>query len=182
MRLALGLSALEQLKDPTVAAELEQIVATLQQWGTNLGQWNPVTYATTLFSTDAGTWKPVAGDVRLFKWCVIGSRMSVQFHVQNGAATGTVKVLYLSVPNTGYKIVTAPNAAVPTLAGIGLVSTARCGIWQNTSVYKPGTVGIVNARTDLPVLACFLDDTSQINTVANAGCFGQIDFEVQPAA
>jgi len=178
-QLAIGLQYQEYL-DPTTSAELTQLVSGLQQWGANQGVWQNVAYASSLFWPDAGTWAPKAGDVRLFKWCLVGRKMTVTWWIQPVAATGTIKTLRLRVPNTGYKIQAAPNAAVPTLGSNNFASSSTGTIFENTNY--AGIIGVDNSRTDGIVLMVARFDSGNMDNGSTIGCAGTLHFDVQPAA
>lgn len=124
---------------PAVGAELDQIIATIQQWANGFsgsGVWVDIDPATVQFSGDGvTTWTVPAGKVLRLAYNVIGTRMEIQFNISFSAITGPPNRLYINMP-LPYTVV-KPRGDLPKgyLHGAQGSSVNMCSILNDLDTY-----------------------------------------------
>lgn len=124
---------------PAVGAELDQIIAAIQQWANGLsgtGIWVDIDPATVQFGADlTNTWVVPAGKVIRLAYNVVGTRMEIQFNVSFSAITGPPNRLYMNLPMP-YTVV-KPRSDLPQgyLHGARGGSANMCAILNDLDTY-----------------------------------------------
>ncbi len=168
---------------PAVADELDQSYAAIQTWSGKVdgaGKWVHIPFDPKLFTSFGGTWIPIASNVYLLAYSVVGTTMTVAFTITAAAMTGVVSKLRIRIPAAGYQIQPIPIPAYVEGSGAGYCGT--CSIWEDLDTYKPGIVTVDNTDTANILLQIFPTAEGNINTTGAGGCFGQISFEVKPTS
>lgn len=178
MSLVLALPNQEQLP-PKVSEAFDAIMATIQTWAAAVpqqAQWQSLTISGSNFTVDTGTWT-VTPSLAQITYKIDGTTMVVCFSIAKAATTGSPGILFILLPITGY----LPKGRLNTanlLEGRLVCETAQCLIWRDIDTYVPGTVAVLQGLNQIKLM---IIPTAEgvIPTTAQAGAYGQIQFEVK---